>query len=124
MNTDIGQVLLTELQKIHSRTYFDRAPRGTTFPYAVFSTPSSFQGQDKTQNIMLQIDVYDNKGNSITDLEKIVKDISTAFHKSLYVDSKMSLRFQQESILQIQEADEQMRRRRINFVIKYFSREV
>lgn len=124
MNADIGQVILTELKKVVSNSFFDRAPRGAIFPFAVFTTPSSFQGQDKTNNIILEIDLYDNKGNNIATLETYTKNVITAFHKAIYKDAKMLLKFQLESQFQIQETDEQIRRRKLNFLVKYYNREV
>lgn len=122
MNVDVGQVILTELRKTLAKSYFERVPVGTTMPFAVFKVPSIYQ-QQNYETLTLEIDVYDNKGTNILDLETATNNIAKAFHKKIYLDAKMALVFQKESILHIPEPDEQLRRRQIKLIVKYYNRE-
>lgn len=124
MNTKVGEVILTELKKLYTRTYFDRAPRGTTFPFVVFSTPSSFQNQDGAMTIVLRINIYDNTGNSISTLETTTEKIKKGLQKKVYTDANMMLFFRCESILQIPNTNENIRQRELTFSVKYYDREV
>ncbi len=69
MNTVAGQVIATILKSINSNTYFDKAPVGTSFPYQTWKTPSSFYFEGGI-SIMLEVDLWDNKGNNIATLEQ------------------------------------------------------
>jgi hypothetical protein len=123
MNIDVTNVIRAELRKIHIRSHFDRAPAKEEFPFVTFKAPSTFQGEDTTENIMVEVDVWDNRGNNIAELESITKDISKEFHKKTYEDEKMFLIFERESLLNIPDPEEQIRRRQIRFKVKYYNRE-
>lgn len=122
MNVDVGQVILTELRKVLAKSYFERVPVGTTMPFAVFKVPSIYQ-QQNCETLTLEIDIYDNKGTNILDLETATNNIAKSFHNKRYIDAKMLLIFEKESILHLPEPDEQLRRRQIRITVKYFNRE-
>ena len=124
MNVKIGNILDVELKKVHSRTYFDRAERNAVFPYVVYAVPSSFQGEDATYNLIWRIDIFSNSGNNITDLEQVTASIINRFHKAVYSDNTMMMRFELDSILQIPDTEESIRRRQLSFNVKYYNKEV
>lgn len=125
MNAKVGEAILTELRKVHSRSYFDRAPENVVFPYVVFSTPSSFKiAESNAYNIIFRCSVYSNTDNNIIDLEKITLDIVKAFDKSRYYDNDTDLTFDIESILQPREEEKNIRRREITFRVKYYNKGV
>jgi hypothetical protein len=122
MNAIIGQIILTELKKVFANSYFDEAPRNTAFPFAVFTTPSTFQFEDKYTNIVLEINIWDNVGDSIAALETATESIRSGLHKLQYFDDSTLLIFNLESLLHVPDPSEQIRRRQLRFTIKYYDR--
>jgi len=120
----VGEAIYTKLKTISSSIYFDRAPRTATFPYAVFKLNSVFQREGATSTFILSINVWHNKGNNITDLVTLQNDILNGLHKGVYIDVNMSLVFMLESLLTINDPDEQLRRRQLEFVVEYNNRNV
>lgn len=122
MNIDVANVIRAEIRKVFAATHYDRAPVGTAFPYAVFKCPSSFQREDGAQTLMLEVDIWSNTGNNITALEATTILISSQLHNFVYSDPNMALQIKKESVLDIPEQEEQIRRRLLRFTIKYYSR--
>lgn len=121
MLINTGRVLFEALEKIHANSYFDMAPKeaATLFPYAVFKLPFN-NAQEIHNEIIFDIDVYDNKSNNITDLETITQNIADYFDHSTYFDNEMLLEIYLESIQQIPTLEDQIKRRQIRFTIKQF----
>lgn len=117
MNIRAGNVILSNLTAIHTRSYFDRAPIGTTFPYITFKTPSTFYAENNNY-IMLEVNVWENKGNNIATLEQITENVRKGLQKNVYVDSYISMKYEFESLLHLDDDEEQIRRRQIRFKIK------
>ena len=110
MNSDTGQAILTIIKSIYSNSYYNEAPRDAVFPYAVFTTPSTFQ-LEGTERIILEIDIWDNKGNNISSLEIATKNLKKGLQEYVYTDNNIYLKFELDSLLQIPDPEEQIRRR-------------
>lgn len=75
---------------IESRFYFEEAPQGTQYPYAVFSFFSNTNINDSTDNfetIGLQISIYDDNSSSLNigDLENKARLLFDNSEKNLLV---------------------------------------
>jgi hypothetical protein len=121
MNSDTGQAILTIIKSKYSNSYYNEAPIDAAFPYAVFTTPSTFQ-LEGTERIILEIDIWDNKGNNISSLESATKTLKDGLKKYVYIDDNIYLKFELESLLQIPDPEEQLRRRQLRFIVKYIDR--
>jgi len=118
-----GQYIFDLLREnIGNNVYFDRVPEGTAFPYAVFNFASVFQGEDGKSTFMLELNIWDNAGNAITELLTLQKDIQTFLHKRNCISDDLTLFFNLESTLQIDDPEEQIRRRELRFSVKYYNR--
>ena len=117
----VGQALLTFLQSIDSGIYFDRAPRTTTFPYAVFKINNAFQREGVKHTFIMEIDLWHNKGNNITELLALQKSILQGVHKKGYADTNTTFYFNVESVLLLQDSEEQIRRRQIRVIVDYYN---
>jgi hypothetical protein len=118
-----GQYIFDFLDaNINEAIYFNRAPETATFPFGVFNFTSAFQGEDGRSNFMLEIDIWDNKGNNIIDLLTLQKDLQILLHKRHCKTDDLTLFFTLESTLQLNDQEEQIRRRQLRFNVRYNNR--
>ena len=122
----VGEFIYTQLKdNIGNNVYFNRAGRDATFPYAVFNMLDAFQQQDATTTFVLEIDIWHNEGNNITDLLTLQKKIQEFLHKRTCINSDLSLFFNLESTLNLDVTqEEQLRRRQLRFSVEYNNRNI
>jgi len=118
----IGAVVFDILSEINAKIYAGTAPSGTTFPYAVFTLRSINQSFGAISNLILSVNIWDNKGNDIAALLNFQKSIIEGVNRLVYADDDTSLRFYLESINNVPTDRLHLRRREITFNIKYIRR--
>ena len=117
--SEVGQLIYTMLKNVSTSIYHNRAERGSSFPYAVFNLLDAFQQEGTKTNFMLEIDIWDNKGNDITDLVALQKSLQEYLHKRTCIN----LSFNLESTLNLDATqEEQLRRRQLRFSATYYNR--
>jgi hypothetical protein len=116
----VGQAILSMLREVTANSYFDIAPQGSAFPYAVFNLTSAFKTENYRYKFFLEINVFDNRGNNIADIVDLVEKIETKFDNCVYDDENINLRFKTESILPLDEAQTHLKRRLIRFNVIYY----
>lgn len=123
----VGQYIYTMLNdNITGKVYYNRASRDSAFPLVVFNVLDAFQQEGSKSTFMLEINIWDNKGNNITDLLSRQKELQDFLHKRSCENSNFSLWFNLESTLQIPNVNadqEQERRRQLRFSCIYYSKE-
>ena len=115
--------VITELYKlfeeVNSNIYHERAPQGSSLPYAVYNVGSAFYNEGTGTTFNLEINVWDNKGTNITELEQLTNDIAEFFNDRTCNNGTFAIWFNQPEILPIPDPDENIRRRQINFNCEY-----
>lgn len=119
-----GVKVYEKMREIDSRTYFNRVPVDTSFPYAVFNILDAFQQEGSKTSFMLEVDIWDNKGNDISDLLELQSKIQVGFHKLMCNYDELSLSFALESTLQLDDNEQQIRRRQLRFLATYYNKEI
>ena len=119
----IGNIVLTELRTLFSNTYAEVAPSNHTWPYAIFKLTPMVMGENNFSTIDLTIDVWDNKGDNISDLidtaDKFVK-----LHNNVSLEPSAVLSYRLNSKVTIDDPDFHIRRRQLNFIIQHYPKEV
>jgi len=89
--TSIRTMVYAKAVAITTRVFFNKAPRGTEFPYVVFSFPDEGRAYHNQVEKMLQVRVYDHEKDSynvaleietLTDELEAVFDYKTASHET------------------------------------------
>ena len=78
--------------------------------------------KEHRKDIILEIDVFANKGNNIADFESEVDSVETKFDNIIYSDNTQNLHFYLENILQLSEMYEHLRRKQLRFLLKYYKK--
>ena len=80
--TAIRTMIYAKAAAIATRVFFNKAPRGTEFPYVVFSFPEEGRAYHNQIEKMLQIRVYDHEKdayNVATAIETLTDELEAAF---------------------------------------------
>jgi len=107
------------LKQVNSNVYHERVPQGTQLPYVVFNVGSAFSGMDSEATFSLEINVWDNKGSDVAELEEITNNIAEFLYARTCNNGIINLWFNQPEIFPIPDPDENIRRRQINFNVEY-----
>ena len=113
---------LTKLLKTYnSQVYFQKAPNTATFPYVTYNFLDSFTNGDQ-EVIPMDVDIWDNKEDT-TELEMITSSIWRGLKSYDYIDENIQFVIYQETrITELDEEDNNIRRRTLTFYIKFFYR--
>lgn len=114
--------IYTVLKNIYSNVYFERVPQGTPLPYAVFNIGLISQLEGGKSRILLEIDVFDNKGSNITYLENATNDLIEGMYKQVCEFDNFTLRFMDIITNSIPDPDNNIRRRNISVDIIYYNK--
>lgn len=114
--------IYTILKDVYSNIYHERVPQGTSLPYATFNIGLATQREGGSSNFILEIDVWDNKGSNITELEGIVDDIMEGLYKRICSYDDFVLRFEDADINPVPDEDENIRRRNISVNTFYYNK--
>ncbi len=118
----IEKILEDILKDTDYKIFFNTAPRRSTFPYSVFDLGNAFQGQDGKTTFNLNINIWNNKGNKLTEILEIQKLFQKKLHKSICKNQEHLLDFNLDSTNSIPEIDLQMRRRELTFSVNYYKK--
>lgn len=114
--------IYTILKEVNSNIYHERVPSGATFPYIVYNVGLATQREGGSSNFILEIDVWDNKGSNITELEGIVGDVMEGLCKRICSYDDFVLRFEDADVNPIPDEDENIRRRNISVNTFYYNK--
>lgn len=89
------------------------------YPFIVFSPSSTILQNDTSEDVLLDIDVWDNDKDT-TNLEKLNKQIFDGLDHHTYTATAVAVSFYCTSRLRIPVPDENLRRRQLRFVLKTF----
>jgi len=80
--TDIRTMVFVKASTIADRVFFNKAPRGTAFPYVIFSFPDEGRAYHQQIEKMLQIRIYDHEKdgyNCPLEIEAITDNLEAGF---------------------------------------------
>lgn len=84
MNTNlVADTLYTELAKIHSRVYRNKAATNATYPYVVFFVDNVVDTYP-SQNYMIHIDVYDSATSTVRGINTLADSIEALNHTVIH----------------------------------------
>ncbi len=116
-----GQAILSMLREVTINSYVDEAPQGSAFPYAIMNLTTAFKTQNYRYKFMLEINVWDNKGNNTANIIQLMKQIESKFDNCVYEDENITLIFKTESIISLDSTQENhIKRRMIRFNVTYY----
>ena len=86
--TAIRTMIYAKAAAIATRVFFNKAPRGTEFPYVVFSFPEEGRAYHNQIEKMLQIRVYDHEKDAydvMTAIEALTDELEAALDRKSVV---------------------------------------
>ncbi len=118
---NMANFIRSQLRTINPRSFYEEMPQGTTFPYVLFRLRTQSKRENR-KDVILEIDVFTNTGNSISDLENTVDAIETKFDRMIYSDNTQNLQFFIENILELSEMYQHLRRKQLRFLLKFYKK--
>jgi len=113
------EFIQTLLSEIASNVYHERVTQGAAFPYITFNVGPAFSGDDSEATFTLTVNLWDNKGNNIKNLEQSTDNIIEFLTSRICNTGDITLWFNQPFVLSLPDPDENIRRRQINLNVNY-----
>lgn len=118
---ELRKLFIKELRKYNDRVYFQRAPKGATYPYVVFDFLPSFTN-DEQEVLPMDVDVWDVGGNTVP-IETIASNIWRGLRKFNYIDELVQVSVDRDTRFPDLDEDEvDIKRRKLTFEVRYFDR--
>jgi len=120
---ELRKVINTILKTYHSKVYFQQAPDTATFPYLTYEFMPSFT-EGHQEIIPFDVDVWDENSDTT-----VIETLNDAIWKGLdrYVHNGESIQFsifRESRYPIIDEAEPQLRRRKLSFQLRYFDKQL
>lgn len=120
---ELYEALLDKFNTIVT-TYEGTADKGASLPYAVMSIPSSNVDEaGYREDVTVQLNIFDDKKNSIRSIEGFCKDIRTMDKTKIQTENG-SIWINVASILPLDFDIQDNRRREITFNVKWYDGEL
>lgn len=120
---DLRRELTKLLKKYHSRVYFQKAPSTAKMPYIVFDLPNAFDNEGQ-EIFNLDIDIWDNRQDT-TELETLASQLWKELNYYRHIDESIQFSIYRENRLPpLDEDDNNIKRRKLIFQLKYFDRRI
>lgn len=122
MNRNVGQAVFSVLDELYpDKIFVDYADEKEKLPLITYRFISSAK-KELQSTIILEVNVWDNKGKDIETLEDFTERISEELDKKIFNDGVTYLKFELQSILPMPQQDQKISRRILNFNVKYIDR--
>jgi hypothetical protein len=129
MNTlELKKAIETFLKTKATRVYQRKAPAGVSFPYIVWNMPSSNSEYSKREDIILEVDVWDNSNLTII-IDTLVGNIDgdgdiknpTGLHrKNIFSNGVLSAKIYRTNRYEIEDENETLVRRQLRYKIQTY----
>lgn len=124
LQKQITSFLLTK----STRVYFRKAPENSVFPYVVYNLPNSEAGYSEREDIILEVDIWDNTNLTQTidtlvgaiDGDGDLKDPTGLHRKLIYIGGSLSAKIYRENRLIIDDEDSSIERRQLRYSIQTY----
>lgn len=96
MNSNaVADTILDHLITKHSRSYRNRPPKNPVFPYVVFRIESG-NDTSPSEDLNLNIDVYEKVGESVREIEDLADLIDAGLNHFVINTGLLNLQFERE----------------------------
>lgn len=122
---NIVKYLIKELKNITPRVYNEKATKEAIFPYVVVNFATSNIIEKDREDIILEINIWDYMKDSydaFVAVEELTNRIDKFLKGNRHIDDNQLLIFQKINRLSIPDTDENIRRRQLRYVVKYYDR--
>lgn len=94
------------------------------FPYAEIKFPNALPNNTFSDNNILEIDIWDNKGTDITEIEGITDTIHKALNRLQYNDTKMNVSINRNTPYRLVLPDPiiHIQRRQLRYVVTIYNK--
>lgn len=117
----IKKSIKTLVTPVTTKLYYENVPDTATYPYIVYTLPSSFADGANTETYILEFDIWDNT-QSQTALETLVQNVINTIDKKVDTQGDIRLRYELDSRLVITDPDVRISRRKLTFSAKAIQR--
>ena len=119
---DLLTFIYNQIQSVYAKTYFEKAPQDTEYPYVVFHMPNASE-MEVREDIVLEVDIWTNIGD-IVELETITDNIDAKINRLLHLDTNFQCKIYRDNPykLNIPDEDPIIDRRRLRYNIKLYRR--
>lgn len=107
----------SSLKEVCLQTYFIDETIGTTYPYIVFSFPSSTMEEER-EDFILEIDLYDDL--DFNSLEDLVSKVDGKLNNKHVVDESFYCLINRLERLMIKQEDSQVKQRKLKYITKTY----
>lgn len=122
---NIVKYLIKELKKFSPRTYNMRATKDAIFPYVVVNLRTSTISEKNREDVILEVDIWDYARDSydaFVTVEELTNRIDKFLKDNRHIDNNQLLIFQKINRLTLPDEDENIERRQLRYVVKYYDR--
>lgn len=122
---NVLKYLTSELKKICPRTFNDNVNENTIFPYVAFRMPNSTIPSNDSENIYLEIDIWDyarENYDATYNVEVLTNRIEKFLKENRHLDENQLLIFSKTNRLSIRDEDANIKRRQLRYTVKYYDR--
>ena len=122
---DIMKFLTQELKKISPRVFNGNATKDAVFPYVVFKIPTSNIMEKNREDVIIEIDVWDiqKDGYDATiNVEVLTSKIDKFLKNARYNGDNSVLIFQKINRLSLPDEDENVKRRQLRYLVKFYDK--
>lgn len=113
------QYIFTQIEDFDYKVKYGRMRRGTTFPYVAYFVNSPLKNEGNKFDFILDINMWDNKGDNIAELLEMSNEIQGRFNDLTCNDNDMSLVCRVETAQEVPDVEEQIRREEIRVLVEY-----
>ena len=113
--------IYTKLKSITDNVYYQEASRDTQYPYIVFEITGATRS-DVRESSILNINIYDKKGNNIEIIEKLEEDIKRELHYFDINTSSIAASVRQTGSNNLDSIEDQHRRRQVEYQVYYYTK--
>ena len=129
MNTlELKKAIETFIKTKATRVYQRKAPAKASFPYVVWNLPSSDSGYSEREDIILEVDIWDNSNLTIVidtltgniDGDGDIKNPSGLHRKNIFSDGVLSAKIYRTNRYEIEDEDKTLERRQLRYKIQTY----
>ena len=121
--TELKSALYTEIKKHATNVYYNEAPRGTNYPFVVYSITAANR-IDYKEEVFVKINLYDLKGANITVLEDLTQKLQKKLHQIDIATTNGILQMRNTNRLDLDSIEEEHRRRELSFFVHWYDKSI
>ncbi len=121
---ELQKYVVGVLKSVHSRVYQEEAPQEAVYPFVVYRLPTSTETEERREDFILEVDVWDNPpdGSTVT-LQQLADEIDRALHRTVYLDpgGKWITMIYRINRMMVPDPDPEIRRRQLRYDLRTYA---